>query len=135
MGVSAPPPGGRFPLAKTICRHARPLPWVTPCPAATCWKRHNSAHGFPRTLFGCISAPSAAARPQPFLRLLPLSPPPNPTPPHSPTPNPNPTPAPQLFIGGQWVDAESGKTFPVLDPRTGEEVFRVAEADKADVDK
>lgn len=41
----------------------------------------------------------------------------------------------QLFIGGEWVDAVSGKTFPVLDPRTGEEVFRVAEADKEDVDK
>lgn len=41
----------------------------------------------------------------------------------------------KLFIGGEWVDAESGKTFPVLDPRTGEEVFRVAEADKADVEK
>lgn len=43
-------------------------------------------------------------------------------------------PALQLFIGGQWVDAASGKTFPVEDPRTGEEVCRVAEADAADVD-
>jgi len=92
----------------------------------------------------------------------------------------------QLFIGGQFVDAASGKvrlrpsglliplavrfttrqqlahdlprrapcccpslppllrpsaasarlqTFGVVDPRTGEEVFHVAEADKADVDK
>lgn len=40
----------------------------------------------------------------------------------------------KLWIGGQWVDAVSGKTFPVLDPRTGEEVFRVAEADKEDVE-
>lgn len=37
-----------------------------------------------------------------------------------------PPPPLQLWIGGQWVDAVSGKTFPVLDPRTGEEVFRVA---------
>ena len=48
---------------------------------------------------------------------------------------PSPTSRLQLFIGGEFVDAASGKTFPVLDPRTGEEVFRVAEADKADVEK
>lgn len=40
----------------------------------------------------------------------------------------------QLFVGGQWVDAASGRTFPVLDPRTAKEVFRVAEADKEDVE-
>lgn len=40
-----------------------------------------------------------------------------------------PLPLPlQLWIGGQWVDALSGKTFAVLDPRTGEEVYRVAGA-------
>lgn len=41
---------------------------------------------------------------------------------------------PQLFIGGQFVDAVSGKTFAVLDPRTEEAIFAVAEADAADVD-
>ena len=46
----------------------------------------------------------------------------------------HPPPLLQLFIGGEFVDAVSGKTFPVVDPRTGEEIFRVAEADKADVD-
>ena len=25
----------------------------------------------------------------------------------------------QMYIGGEWVNAVSGKTFPVLDPRTG----------------
>jgi betaine-aldehyde dehydrogenase len=41
----------------------------------------------------------------------------------------------QLFIDGQWVDAESGKTFTSPNPSTGETLAEVAEADKADVDK
>jgi aldehyde dehydrogenase (NAD+) len=41
----------------------------------------------------------------------------------------------QLFIDGQWVDAESGKTFRTPNPATGETLAEVAEADKADVDK
>ncbi|HEX8632706.1 MAG TPA: betaine-aldehyde dehydrogenase [Pyrinomonadaceae bacterium] len=41
----------------------------------------------------------------------------------------------QLFIDGQWVDAESGKTFTTPNPSTGETLAEVAEADKADVDK
>jgi betaine-aldehyde dehydrogenase len=40
-----------------------------------------------------------------------------------------------LFIDGQWVDAESGKTFATPNPSTGETLAEVAEADKADVDK
>jgi betaine-aldehyde dehydrogenase len=40
-----------------------------------------------------------------------------------------------LFIDGQWVDAESGKTFTTPNPSTGETLAEVAEADKADVDK
>lgn len=32
------------------------------------------------------------------------------------------------------MDAVSGKTFPLIDPRTGDEIHRVAEADAADVD-
>ncbi len=40
----------------------------------------------------------------------------------------------QLFINGQFVDASSGKTFPVEDPRTGEVILNVAEANAADVD-
>jgi acyl-CoA reductase-like NAD-dependent aldehyde dehydrogenase len=41
----------------------------------------------------------------------------------------------QLFIDGQWVDSESGKTFTTPNPATGEPLAEVAEADKADVDK
>lgn len=41
----------------------------------------------------------------------------------------------QLLIDGKWVDAVSGKTLPVVDPRTEEVVLHVAEGDKADVDK
>ena len=41
----------------------------------------------------------------------------------------------QLFIDGQFVDAESGKTFKSPNPATGETFAEVAEADKADVDK
>ncbi|HYG82121.1 MAG TPA: betaine-aldehyde dehydrogenase [Pyrinomonadaceae bacterium] len=41
----------------------------------------------------------------------------------------------QLFIDGQWVDAESGKTFTTPNPATGQTLAEVAEADKADVDK
>jgi betaine-aldehyde dehydrogenase len=41
----------------------------------------------------------------------------------------------QLFIDGQWVDAESGKTFVTPNPATGETLAEVAEADKVDIDK
>jgi succinate-semialdehyde dehydrogenase/glutarate-semialdehyde dehydrogenase len=38
----------------------------------------------------------------------------------------------ELFIGGKWVAAEAGKTFPVLDPATGEELCQIADASPAD---
>ena len=41
----------------------------------------------------------------------------------------------QLFIDGQFVDAESGKTFKSPNPATGETFAEVAEGDKADIDK
>src|SRR5690606_33065224 len=41
----------------------------------------------------------------------------------------------KLLIDGEWVEAVSGKTFPVIDPATNLEVGRVAEGDAADVDK
>jgi phenylacetaldehyde dehydrogenase len=41
----------------------------------------------------------------------------------------------KLLIVGAWVNAASGKTFPVYDPSTGEVMVQVAEADAADVDK
>ncbi|WP_280186852.1 aldehyde dehydrogenase family protein, partial [Nocardia gipuzkoensis] len=34
----------------------------------------------------------------------------------------------QLFIGGEWIDAASGGTFPVRDPATGRIVREVADA-------
>jgi len=40
-----------------------------------------------------------------------------------------------MFIGGKWVDSVSGKTFPTLNPATGEVISQVAEGDKADIDK
>src|SRR5260370_16412146 len=39
-----------------------------------------------------------------------------------------------LFIGGKWVSSASGKTFPTLNPATGETICQVAEGDKADID-
>ncbi|XP_027360661.1 aldehyde dehydrogenase family 2 member B7, mitochondrial-like isoform X3 [Abrus precatorius] len=41
----------------------------------------------------------------------------------------------QLLIDGKFVDAASGKTFPTLDPRTGDVISRVAEGDHEDVDR
>ncbi|RSM62731.1 NAD-dependent succinate-semialdehyde dehydrogenase [Amycolatopsis sp. WAC 01376] len=38
----------------------------------------------------------------------------------------------ELFIGGKWVPATDGKTFPVLDPSTGEALCEVADASPAD---
>jgi acyl-CoA reductase-like NAD-dependent aldehyde dehydrogenase len=41
----------------------------------------------------------------------------------------------RLFIGGEWQDAASGKTFEVIDPARAEVVTEVAEADAADIDR
>ena len=41
----------------------------------------------------------------------------------------------QLLIDGQWCDAASGKTLPVLNPATAQEIGRVAFAGKADLDR
>jgi len=40
-----------------------------------------------------------------------------------------------MLIGGKWVDAVSGKTFPTLNPANGEAICNVAEGDKADIDR
>src|SRR5204862_6130061 len=40
----------------------------------------------------------------------------------------------QLFIGGQWVPSQSGKTFETVNPATEEVIASVAEGDAADVD-
>lgn len=41
----------------------------------------------------------------------------------------------QLLIDGQFVNAASGRTFPTLDPRTGDLIVDVAEGDAEDVDR
>ena len=41
----------------------------------------------------------------------------------------------KCLINGKWVAAESGKTFDTINPATGEVIAKVAEGDKADIDK
>ncbi len=41
----------------------------------------------------------------------------------------------KMWIGGKWVEAESGKTFTVVNPATEEEIAQVPLGDQADVDK
>ncbi|XP_047318750.1 benzaldehyde dehydrogenase, mitochondrial [Impatiens glandulifera] len=41
----------------------------------------------------------------------------------------------QLLIDGKFVDAASGKTFPTLDPRTGETIAHVSEGDAEDINR
>ena len=41
----------------------------------------------------------------------------------------------KLLINNRWVESTSGKTFPTVNPATGEETCQVAEADALDVDK
>lgn len=41
---------------------------------------------------------------------------------------------PQLFINNEFVDAVSGKTFPTINPASGQKLADVSEGDKADVD-
>uniref|UniRef100_A0A8V1A6U6 aldehyde dehydrogenase (NAD(+)) n=1 Tax=Gallus gallus TaxID=9031 RepID=A0A8V1A6U6_CHICK len=56
----------------------------------------------------------------------------------SPIPAPNPSPEiayNKIFINNEWHDAVSKKTFPTVNPATGEVICQVAEGDKADVDK
>ena len=38
----------------------------------------------------------------------------------------------KLFIGGKWMDAASGKTFPTINPATGETITVIAEGDERD---
>ena len=44
-------------------------------------------------------------------------------------------PSTQLFINGEWTNAASGKTLPVVNPATGEQIGTVAHAEKADLDR
>ena len=40
----------------------------------------------------------------------------------------------QLFIGGRWRDAVSGKSFPPINPATEALIAEIAEGDAADID-
>lgn len=40
----------------------------------------------------------------------------------------------KLLIGGKWIDAKDGETFPVEDPATQEVIGRVPAGKKADID-
>lgn len=40
----------------------------------------------------------------------------------------------KMLIGGRWLEAASGKTFPTYNPATGEVLAQVAEGNSADVD-
>ncbi|XP_013387582.1 retinal dehydrogenase 2-like [Lingula anatina] len=53
------------------------------------------------------------------------------------TPEPIPNPEvkyTQIFINNEWVNSVSGKTFPTINPYTGEKICDVQEGDKADID-
>lgn len=41
----------------------------------------------------------------------------------------------ELFIGGRWLPSASGRTFSTLNPTTGTELGRVADAEAVDVDR
>lgn len=41
----------------------------------------------------------------------------------------------KLFIGGQWVEAASGKTFATINPATGKVLAEVAEGDAEDINR
>ena len=41
----------------------------------------------------------------------------------------------KLLIDGEWIEAASGKVFPVYNPATGEIIAQVAEGDKEDIDR
>ena len=41
----------------------------------------------------------------------------------------------KMLINGQWVEAASGKTFPTLNPATGDELAHVPDGQKEDIDR
>jgi phenylacetaldehyde dehydrogenase len=41
----------------------------------------------------------------------------------------------RMLINGEWVEAASGKSFPVFDPTNGDVVVQVAEGDRVDIDR
>jgi aldehyde dehydrogenase (NAD+) len=46
-----------------------------------------------------------------------------------------PITATRLMINNQWVEASSGRSFPTINPATGDEICQVAEADAPDVNR
>jgi phenylacetaldehyde dehydrogenase len=40
----------------------------------------------------------------------------------------------RMLIDGKWIDAQSGETFPVYNPASGEILHQCAAGDKADID-
>jgi aldehyde dehydrogenase (NAD+) len=52
-----------------------------------------------------------------------------------PTEQQIPITATRLLIDNDWISSGSGKTFPTINPSTGEEICQIAEADAADVEK
>lgn len=40
----------------------------------------------------------------------------------------------QIFINNEWHRSKSGKTFPTINPTTGETITEVQEGDAADID-
>ena len=41
----------------------------------------------------------------------------------------------KMWINGKWVEAESGKTYPVFNPATEEEIAQIPLGGQAEVDK
>ncbi len=41
----------------------------------------------------------------------------------------------KMLIGGKWIEAASGKTFPTFNPASGDVLAQVAEGDKEDIDQ
>ena len=41
----------------------------------------------------------------------------------------------RMLIGGQWVEAASGKTFATIDPATEQEIVQVAHGEAEDIDR
>ncbi len=48
---------------------------------------------------------------------------------------PKPAAPRRLLIGGEWVEARSGKSFPTFDPSTGDRLAWLAEGDAQDIDR
>lgn len=41
----------------------------------------------------------------------------------------------RMWVGGEWIDAESGQTYPVYNPATGQEIARIAKGGLPEVER